>query len=140
MNDGHSEAHRTIRKLNTVGFGLVVLLVGGLGGWASTSELAGAVIAPGTVVVESGTKKIQHPSGGVVSDIRVQEGDAVEEGQVVMRLDATVTGRPSAPCRRNSMSCWRARPVSWPSATAPPRFPFLRRCSSGKVSPRWGRP
>jgi HlyD family secretion protein len=92
MNDGHSEAHRTIRKLNTVGFGLVVLLVGGLGGWASTSELAGAVIAPGTVVVESGTKKIQHPSGGVVSDIRVQEGDAVEEGQVVMRLDATVTG------------------------------------------------
>ena len=92
MTPHDSPARRAIRKLNVVGFGLVVLFLGGFGGWAATSQLAGAVIAPGSVVVESNIKKIQHPSGGVVSDILVHEGDVVEEGQVLIRLDATVTG------------------------------------------------
>ena len=70
---------------------IVVLLVGGVGGWATTTQLAGAVIAPGTIVVESSVKKVQHPTGGVVGEILVKEGGEVEAGQVVLRLDDTVT-------------------------------------------------
>jgi HlyD family secretion protein len=53
--------------------------------------LAGAVIAPGLVVVESNIKKVQHPTGGIVSEILVKEGAAVAVGDVVMRLDHTLT-------------------------------------------------
>src|SRR5207253_10243447 len=47
-------------------------------------------IATGTVIVESVDKKVQHPTGGVVKEILVQDGSAVEEGQVLVRLDDTV--------------------------------------------------
>jgi HlyD family secretion protein len=80
-----------IRRLNVIGLAMVVAFVGGFGGWAATSELAGAVIASGSVIVESSVKKVQHPSGGVVKDILVKEGSAVQEGQVLVRLDDTVT-------------------------------------------------
>ena len=53
--------------------------------------IAGAVIAPGTIVVEIERKKVQHPTGGVVGDILVREGAEVEAGEVVVRLDDTVT-------------------------------------------------
>jgi HlyD family secretion protein len=82
---------RIIRKLNLTGLGITILLVGGLAGWAATAELAGAVIAPGTIVVESSVKKVQHPSGGVVGEILVKEGDRVAAGQIVLRLDDTMT-------------------------------------------------
>jgi len=85
------DPRRTIRKLNLVGLAITVLLVGGVGGWAATTQLAGAVIAPGTIVVESSVKKVQHPTGGVVGEILVKEGDEVEVGQIVLRLDDTVT-------------------------------------------------
>jgi HlyD family secretion protein len=80
-----------IRRLNLVGLAMVVAFVGGFGSWAATSELAGAVIASGSVIVESSVKKVQHPSGGVVKDILVKEGSVVEEGQVLVRLDDTLT-------------------------------------------------
>jgi HlyD family secretion protein len=82
---------RIIRKLNLTGLGITVLLVGGLAGWAATAQLAGAVIASGTIVVESSVKKVQHPSGGVVGEILVKEGDRVAAGQIVLRLDDTMT-------------------------------------------------
>ncbi len=91
MNAREEDPRRAIRKLNLTGLALIALLIGGVGGWATTSQLAGAVIAPGTVVVESNIKKVQHPTGGVVGEILVKEGGEVEEGQVVLRLDDTVT-------------------------------------------------
>ena len=91
MSDTDPDPRRSIRRLNLTGLALSVLLVGGAGGWAATSRLSGAVIAPGTVVVESNVKKVQHPTGGVVGEILVKEGSAVDEGQVVLRLDDTVT-------------------------------------------------
>jgi HlyD family secretion protein len=80
-----------IRRLNLMGLAVTVVLVGGVGGWAATAQLAGAVIAPGTIVVETNVKKVQHPTGGVVGEILVKEGSPVEAGQVVLRLDDTVT-------------------------------------------------
>ena len=80
-----------IRKLNIVGSILVVAFVGCIGGWAATSELAGAVIATGTLTVKSNVKKVQHPTGGVVKELLVREGSTVTEGQILVRLDDTVT-------------------------------------------------
>ena len=68
---------------------MAIALVVGIAGWAWTAELAGAVIAPGVVVVESDVKQIQHPTGGVVSELHVRNDDYVQAGDVVVRLDAT---------------------------------------------------
>jgi len=81
---------RTVRRLELAGYALLALLFGGAGVWASTTHIAGAVIAPGSVVVRSNVKKVQHPTGGVVAEIDVHDGDHVKAGQVVIRLDSTV--------------------------------------------------
>jgi len=91
MNVTEQDPRRAIRQLNLIGLAVTVVLIGGVGGWAATTQLAGAVIAPGTVVVESSVKKVQHPTGGVVGEILVKEGSEVEEGQIVLRLDDTVS-------------------------------------------------
>jgi HlyD family secretion protein len=49
------------------------------------------LIAPGSVVVDSNVKKVQHPTGGVVGELRARDGDLVKAGDVVVRLDDTVT-------------------------------------------------
>jgi membrane fusion protein, type I secretion system len=81
----------SIRRHVSAGVGLVILLVGGVGGWAATAEISGALIANGSLVVDSSVKKVQHPSGGVVGEVRVRDGDRVKEGDVLVRLDETVT-------------------------------------------------
>ena len=91
MNPSPVDPRQAIRNLNLIGFAAVALLVGVIGSWAASTHIAGAVIGPGTVMVESNVKKVQHPTGGVVGQIFVQEGSVVEEGQIVIRLDDTVT-------------------------------------------------
>lgn len=86
-----ADQRHVIRKLNIVGFGLIAVMFGGFGVWAATIQLAGAVIASGQLVVESNVKKVQHPTGGIVGELLVQEGHSVEAGQILMRLDDTVT-------------------------------------------------
>lgn len=86
---GPMETTRSIRRHLVAGLTTVFLLVGGLGGWAATVELAGAIIAPGHLVVESEVKTIQHPTGGIVAELLVKNGDQVEAGDVLIRLDAT---------------------------------------------------
>jgi HlyD family secretion protein len=81
----------SIRMHLIVGLSVVVLLGGGLGGWASTAEISGALIAPGSIVVESSVQKVQHPTGGVVGEVRAHDGDLVKAGDIVVRLDDTVT-------------------------------------------------
>ena len=73
-----------------IGFALIVLLVGGVGVWAPPRPCRRGDRA-WLVVVESNVKKVQHPTGGIVGEILVKDGDVVEAGQVVMRLDETVT-------------------------------------------------
>lgn len=70
-----------------MGLALATALVVGLGGWAYRAELAGAVISQGVVVVEATVQTVQHRDGGIVSDIAVREGDTVEAGQLLLRLD-----------------------------------------------------
>ena len=84
-------ATESIRRHITAGSILVAVLVFGLGGWASTAEISGALIAPGSVVVDSNVKKVQHPTGGVVGELFVRDGDHVKAGDMLIRLDETVT-------------------------------------------------
>jgi HlyD family secretion protein len=92
MSDGELKgARRSIRLHLIIGLAVVIVLAGGFGGWASTVQISGALIAPGAVVVDSNVKKVQHPTGGVVGEVRVRDGDVVKAGDVVVRLDDTVT-------------------------------------------------
>ncbi len=65
------------------------VLVGGIGGWAYSQQIASAVIAAGVVVVDGNVKKIQHFKGGNVSEIYVREGQEVKAGDVLFELDGT---------------------------------------------------
>ena len=64
---------------------IAVLLIGG---WLALVPLAGAVVVPGNLVVQSNVKTIQHPSGGVVAQIAVHNGMRVSAGDLLVRLDA----------------------------------------------------
>ena len=83
-------ARAAIRRYSLVGLSSAFFLVGGLGGWAAVTELSGAVVAPGSIVVDTYVKKVQHPTGGVVGEILARDGDRVRAGDVVVRLDETV--------------------------------------------------
>ncbi len=81
----------SIRRHLRAGVIVALILVGGLGAWAATTDISGAVIASGNLVVDSNVKKVQHPTGGIVSELRVRDGDRVRAGDVVVRLDNTLT-------------------------------------------------
>ena len=91
MSTKPTPAQRSIRRHLLGGLAVVALLAGGVGGLAATTELAGAVIAPGSLVVDTNVKKVQHPTGGVVGELRVRDGDRVKSGDIVVRLDETIT-------------------------------------------------
>lgn len=85
----HAALRASIKRHLAGGLAAIALLCGGVGGWAATAEIAGAVIAPGSLVVESNVKKVQHPTGGIVDQLEVREGQSVKAGDVLMRLDGT---------------------------------------------------
>lgn len=84
-------SRRSIQRNLWTGVVVALLLVGSVGGWAATTKIAGAVIAPGVLVVETNLRKVQHPTGGIIGEILVREGDRVSAGDVLLRLDATIT-------------------------------------------------
>ena len=84
-------AHKSIRRHLRFAVAAILLLAGGVGGWAATTELSGAVIAMGQLVVDSNVKKVQHPFGGVITELAVRDGDRVNAGDIVVRLDGTET-------------------------------------------------
>lgn len=86
-----TSATESIQRHVVAGITVVIILVGGVGGWAATTAVSGALIAPGSIVVDSNVKKVQHPTGGVVGELRVRDGDRVKAGEIVVRLDETVT-------------------------------------------------
>ena len=85
------DTRRSIVRHMLAGLVIVIVLAGGVGGWAGTMMLSGALIAQGSVVVDSNVKKVQHPTGGIVGELRVRDGDRVKQGDIVVRLDDTVT-------------------------------------------------
>ena len=86
----HPDLREAIRRYTIAGGAVVLFLIGGVGVWAGTMQIAGALIAPGTIVVNSNVKKIQHPTGGVVGEVHAHDGDRVRAGDLLVRLDDTV--------------------------------------------------
>jgi HlyD family secretion protein len=103
---GQKGTRFSIKRHLLVGLSVVILLAGGLGGWASTAQISGALIAPGSIVVESNVKKVQHPTGGVVGEVRAHDGDLVKAGDIVVRLDDTVTKASLAIVTKNLDGLW----------------------------------
>src|SRR3954468_3382562 len=86
-----SPKYRSIRRYLFAGVSACVVLVVGVGGWAATAELSGAVVAPGSLVVDTFVKKVQHPTGGIVGELFVREGARVKADDLLLRLDETLT-------------------------------------------------
>ena len=76
----------SVRGPLVIGLLGLALLVGGFGGWAVTSELSGAVVASGRIEVARNRQAIQHPEGGVIASIHVQEGERIVAGDVILQL------------------------------------------------------
>jgi membrane fusion protein, type I secretion system len=86
-----SATRRSMRRHLVTAIVVVLVLVVGVGGWAATAVISGAVVASGSLVVDTNVKKVQHPTGGIVGELRVRDGDRVHASDVVVRLDETVT-------------------------------------------------
>ena len=80
-----------LRQLWRCGLAFIVVFGGALGVWAVATTVSSAVIAPGQFVVDGNVKKVQHPTGGIVGQLLVREGDQVAQGDLLLRLDETVT-------------------------------------------------
>ena len=78
-----------LRNYQLAGFAGLFLIMGSVTGWAVMSEINGAVIASGSLVVDGSTKLIQHRDGGIVAEIPVKDGDEVKAGDLLLRLDDT---------------------------------------------------
>ncbi len=70
-----------------IGFLGLLILVGGFGSWAALSNISGAIVASGQIEVDRNRQVVQHPDGGVVEGIMVDEGDFVEKDTVLLKLD-----------------------------------------------------
>jgi HlyD family secretion protein len=86
-----SAARRSMRRHLVAAIVVTSILIIGVGGWGATAMISGAVVASGALVVDSNVKKVQHLTGGIVGELRVRDGDHVRAGDIVVRLDETVT-------------------------------------------------
>lgn len=91
MERAMTPALHSIQRYTIVGMLMTGFVTFGIGGWASTTQLSGAVIGQGVVVVDSSVKKVQHSTGGIVGELRVRDGDRVNTGDILIRLDQTQT-------------------------------------------------
>ena len=90
-SDPGADIAASLRRHLLAAGAVVVVLAGGLGAWAGLAEIASAVVANGVVVVESNVKRVQHREGGIVREIKARDGDLVAAGDLLLRLDDTVT-------------------------------------------------
>ncbi|MCC9621285.1 HlyD family type I secretion periplasmic adaptor subunit [Thalassospira sp. MA62] len=103
-----SPALGTLRKHMVLGGGVVIALFAGFLLWLMIAQLSGAVVASGKLVVESNVKDVQHSDGGIVGEINVRDGDRVQAGDLLIRLDDTMA-RASLGIVETQISSLRAR-------------------------------
>lgn len=91
MNDWYKRVPRSTFKPTAVG--LAILLLGGsaFAAWAVMAPLDGAIVTSGSFVATGQNKRIQHLEGGIISDVLISEGAAVERGQALVRMDDTAS-------------------------------------------------
>ncbi|MDP5359944.1 MAG: biotin/lipoyl-binding protein, partial [Paracoccaceae bacterium] len=88
MTDQKAKRWSARRHLSIGGIALLIL-VGGFGSWSVLAQISGAVITSGQIEVDRNRQVVQHPDGGVVVEIIVDEGDMVKAGDLLLRLDPT---------------------------------------------------
>lgn len=91
MNKAMNQSQYKSRPWILLGLLTILVVFGGGGAWATFTKISGAIIAPGFIGVESKIKTIQHLEGGIVDEIFVRNGDVVEAGDLLLRLDAATT-------------------------------------------------
>jgi HlyD family secretion protein len=79
-----------VRALLRRGWLGALALIGGIGLWSLVAEINAAVVAQGSLVVDTNVKKVQHLQGGIVERVQVKDGERVNLGQMLIRLDETV--------------------------------------------------
>lgn len=89
IHEWHRAVPRSARTPIMLGLGIVAACGLGFGAWAATAPLDGAVVTSGTFVAAGQNKQIQHLEGGIVSEVTVKEGELVDAGQTLLRLDPT---------------------------------------------------
>ncbi|WP_228849898.1 HlyD family type I secretion periplasmic adaptor subunit [Halocynthiibacter styelae] len=87
MQHNPDEVDFPIRGRIITGVVALGILLGGGGLWAFTTQIAGAVVSSGQIRVEQQSQAVQHPDGGVVEEILVEEGELVQRGDLLIRLD-----------------------------------------------------
>jgi len=91
-----------------LGYFVIVIAFGVLGGWSALARLDSAVVASGTVTLETSKKIIQHFEGGIIAKILVHEGEHVEQGQILFMLDNTIP-QANANATRNQLDGYLAQ-------------------------------
>ncbi|MEM8943276.1 MAG: HlyD family type I secretion periplasmic adaptor subunit [Pseudomonadota bacterium] len=82
-------ARRRMRLSTSMGCLAVIAFFGVFGSWAYLASLASAAIAPGEVGFSADQTVVEHLEGGIVLEVQVADGDRVNAGQPLLRLDAT---------------------------------------------------
>lgn len=77
------------RDLRRLGYGILLVVFGGFGGWAALAPLDSAAVAPGVITVQNYRRTVQHLEGGIVQALHVREGQQVKAGDVLVDLEGT---------------------------------------------------
>src|SRR3954464_3146116 len=85
----HSGPNDSIGRIALVGWLIIAAFFGGLGTWAVTAPLNGAVVANAVIKIDGNRKSVQHLDGGIVKELHVREGDKVLAGDLLIILDET---------------------------------------------------
>jgi len=80
-------AFSTPQRFGRIGYIVIFLTFGVLGGWAATAKIDSASVAPGVVALEGDRKVVQHLEGGIVEKIMVREADSVAQGDTLLILE-----------------------------------------------------
>src|SRR5258708_8368492 len=89
ISAGDEAPSDSIRRVALAGWLIIAIFFGGIGSWAATAPLNGAVVGNAVVKVEGNRKSVQHLDGGIVKEMRIQEGDKVNARDVLIILDDT---------------------------------------------------
>src|SRR6266511_2822734 len=138
-----SPTRRSMRRHLLVAVVVVCILVIGGGGWGTTAVISGAVVASESLVVDSNVKKVQHPTGGIVGELRVRDGDHVHAGDIVVRrgdgqraqaFQPAQDGaqRPEGAAQGAGRAAWRGNRRSHGTAEFKVKRNFARRARAGR--------
>jgi len=89
ISSGDEAPSDSIRRVALAGWLIIAIFFGGIGSWAATAPLNGAVVGNAVVKVDGNRKSVQHLDGGIVKELRIKEGDKVDVGDVLLVLDET---------------------------------------------------